>query len=326
VVAAVKRSFAPELELPWSSAIMDDKRFWRVLGILCVPLLLLSIAVPLIPVPEPQRQELEQLPPQLARVVLEKKELPKPPPPPPPEEKKAEEKKPEPKPEEKKPEEKKPEPKPEPPRTEPVKLQKAIEQAKQSGVLQFADDLADMRDALDVSDVKTPSANITRAKAEAAQVERNFISSGAQAKSGGVNVAALSRDTGGVALSGRETTVVESKLESVSAAAADNRDQQSREKAFRGDQSIRQKMEEAKGRIFGIYNRALRENPSLQGKVTFKLVIEPNGSVSSAQVISSELNDPELERKLLAAIRGIQFGTSDVLQTTLNYSFDFLPY
>lgn len=314
----------PNLELPWSSSQQEDKRFWRVLGALCVPLLILSIAIPFIPLPEPKREELEQLPPQLARVVLEKKELPKPPPPPPPEEKKPEEKKPEPKPEEKKPEPKPPEPKkPEP---EPVKLQKAIEQAKQSGVLQFADDLADMRDALDVSDVKTPSANITRATADAAQVERNFISSGAQAKSGGVNTSALSRDTGGVALSGRETTVVESKLEEVSAAAADNRQQQTREKAFRGDQSIRQKMEEAKGRIFGIYNRALRENPTLQGKVVFKLVIEPNGAVSSAQVVSSELNDADLERKLLAAVRGINFGTSDVLQTTLNYSFDFLPY
>lgn len=314
----------PNLELPWSSSQDEDKRFWRVLGALCVPLLILSIAIPFIPLPEPKREELEQLPPQLARVVLEKKELPKPPPPPPPEEKKPEEKKPEPKPEEKKPEPKPPEPKkPEP---EPVKLQKAIEQAKQSGVLQFADDLADMRDALDVSDVKTPSANITRATADAAQVERNFISSGAQAKSGGVNTAALSRDTGGVALSGRETTVVESKLEEVSAAAADNRQQQTREKAFRGDQSIRQKMEEAKGRIFGIYNRALRENPTLQGKVVFKLVIEPNGAVSSAQIVSSELNDADLERKLLAAVRGINFGGSDVLQTTLNYSFDFLPY
>ncbi len=314
----------PNLELPWSSSQDEDKRFWRVLGALCVPLLILSIAIPFIPLPEPKREELEQLPPQLARVVLEKKELPKPPPPPPPEEKKPEEKKPEPKPEEKKPEPKPPEPKKSEP--EPVKLQKAIEQAKQSGVLQFADDLADMRDALDVSDVKTPSANITRATADAAQVERNFISSGAQAKSGGVNTAALSRDTGGVALSGRETTVVESKLEEVSAAAADNRQQQTREKAFRGDQSIRQKMEEAKGRIFGIYNRALRENPTLQGKVVFKLVIEPSGAVSSAQIVSSELNDADLERKLLAAVRGINFGGSDVLQTTLNYSFDFLPY
>lgn len=314
----------PNLELPWSSSQNDDRRFWRVLGALCVPLLILSIAIPFISLPEPKREELEQLPPQLARVVLEKKELPKPPPPPPPEEKKVEEQKPEPKPEAPKPEPKPAEPKRVEP--EPVKLQRAIEQAKQSGVLQFADDLADMRDALDVSDVRTPSANITRATAEAAQVERNLISSGAQAKSGGVNTAALSRDTGGVALSGRETTVVESKLEEVSAAAADNRQQQARDKAFRGDQAIRQKMEEAKGRIFGIYNRALRQNPTLQGKVVFKLVIEPTGAVSSAEVVSSELNDADLERRLLAAVRGINFGASDVLQTTLNYSFDFLPY
>lgn len=315
----------PNLELPWSSSQNDDRRFWRVLGALCVPLLILSIAIPFISLPEPKREELEKLPPQLARVVLEKKELPKPPPPPPPpEEKKVEEQKPEPKPEAPKPEPKPVEPKRVEP--EPVKLQRAIEQAKQSGVLQFADDLADMRDALDVSDVRTPSANITRATADAAQVERNFISSGAQAKSGGINTAALSRDTGGVALSGRETTVVESKLEEVSAAAADNRQQQARDKAFRGDQAIRQKMEEAKGRIFGIYNRALRQNPTLQGKVVFKLVIEPTGAVSSAEVVSSELNDADLERRLLAAVRGINFGASDVLQTTLNYSFDFLPY
>lgn len=314
----------PNLELPWASSQDEDKRFWRVLGILCVPLLLLSFAIPLIQLPEPKREELEKLPPQLARVVLEKKELPKPPPPPPQqEEKKPEEKKPEPKPEEKKPEPKPVEPKkPEP---EPVKLQKAIEQAKQSGVLAQMDTLADMRDALDIADVKKPAASLKSAGAAEA-VDRNLIGKAATQTSGGVNTAALSRDTGGVALSGRETTVVESKLEEVSAAAADNRQQQSREKAYRGDQAIRQRMEEAKGRIFGIYNRALRENPTLQGKVVFKLVIEPNGSVSSAQIVSSELNDADLERKLLAAVRGINFGASDVLQTTLNYSFDFLPY
>ncbi len=331
VVAAAMRNYAPELELPWSDALEEDKRFWRVLGLLLLPAVLLSITIPLVSLPEPKREELERLPPQLARVVIEQKELPPPPPPveeKKPEEKPVEEKKPEPKPaEEKKPE---PKPVPKPPESQPAKLQRAVEQAKQSGVLQFADDLADMRDALDVSDVKTASTNpVTRSTGGAAQVERSFITSGAQARSGGVNTSALSRDTGGVALGGRETTAVASKMTDVSAAAAETRAgaaASSREKPFRGDQAIRQKMEEAKGRIFGIYNRALRENPSLQGKVTFKLVIEPNGSVSSAQVVSSELQDPELERKLLAAIRGIQFGTSDVLQTTLNYSFEFLPF
>ena len=224
--------------------------------------------------------------------------------------------------------EKKPEPKPveKKPEPDPIKLKQAQEQAKKSGVLQFADDLADMRDALDVSEVKPASQNITRAKADAAKVERNFINSGAKAKSGGVNTAALSRDTGGAALSGKETTVVESKLEDVSAAAVAAREQSARDKSYRGDQAIRQKMDEAKGRIFSIYNRALRKNPTLQGTVMFKLVIEPDGTVSDAKIVSSELNDADLERKLLAAIRFINFGSSDVLQTTLNYSFDFLPY
>lgn len=314
----------PNLELPWTSLEQDNKRYWRILGILFIPLLILSVAIPLINVPEPEREELEKLPPQLAKVVLKKKELPKPPPPPPPKkEEKPEEKKPEPKPEEKKPE---PKPEPKKPEPEPIKLKKAQEQAKKSGVLQFADDLADMRDALDVSDVKASSKEVTRAKADAAKVERDFITSGAKTKSGGVDTASLSRDTGGAALSAKETTVVESQLEEVSAAAKETRAQASRDKSYRGDQAIRQKMEEAKGLIFGIYNRALRKNPTLQGTVMFKLVIEPDGSVSDAEVVSSELNDADLENKLLAAIRFINFGSADVLQTTLNYSFDFLPY
>lgn len=312
---------SPDLALPWSSSLNDDKRFRRILSSLAIPLLILCIVIPFIPIPEPKREDLERLPPQLAKIVLEKKELPKPPPPP--EEKKVEEKKPEPKPEEKKPEPKPDTPKPPP---EPAKLQKAIEQAKKSGVLQAADALAELHQALDVSEVRRAGSSTPSTKADVAQVDRNFIDSGAKARSGGVDTAALSRDTGGVALAGRETVSVESKLETVSAATEASREQSSRDKAFRSDQSIRQKMEEAKGRVFGIYNRALRENPTLKGKVVFKLVIEPNGTVSSAQIVSSELGDPELERRLLAAVRGIQFGTSDVLQTTLNYSFDFLPF
>ncbi len=311
----------PELELPWDKS-PEDRRFWYTLGILLIPFLILSIAIPLINVPEPERDELEKLPPQLAKVVLEKKVLPPPPPPPPKEEPKPEEPKPEPEPVADKEPEPKPEPKPEP---EPVKLQKAKETAKKSGVLQFADELSAMRDALDVSDLKTESQAMTRATGEAAQVDRSVISSGAKTRSGGINTAALSRDTGGVALSGRENTQVESKLEEVGDAIKQAREGP-RDKTYRSEQAIWQKMDASKGRIFSIYNRALRKNPTLQGKVEFNIVIEPDGSVSDASIVSSQLNDSDLESKLLAAIRLINFGASDVLQTQLNYSFDFLPY
>jgi len=85
-------------------------------------------------------------------------------------------------------------------------------------------------------------------------------------------------------------------------------------------------MDKNKAAIFATYNRELRKNPTLEGKVVFKMVIEPNGRVSEASIVSSELDDPALERKLLARVRLINFGAKDVLQTTLNYAIDFLPY
>lgn len=313
--------YTPNLKLPWEKT-QEDKRFWAVLLGLLVPFLLISIVIPLVKLPEVEREQLEKVPPQLAKVVLKKKELPPPP--------KPEEKKPEPKKEEKKPEEKKPEPKPEPkpekkPEPEPVKLKKAVEKAKKSGVLQFADDLSSMRDALDVSELKTDSQNLTRAKGEAANVDRNIVSSGAKTKSGGINTASLSRNTGGAALSGREATVVESKLEELGKVATAG-EGTARDTAYRSEQGIRQKMDAAKNRIYSIYNRALRKDPTLQGTVDFSITIEPDGSVSSAAITSSQLGNTDLERKLLAAIRLINFGQSDVLQTKVNYSFDFLPY
>lgn len=313
---------APNFQLPWSSLDEDNRRFRRILLIVFVPFLLLGLIIPFINVPEPAREELERLPPQLARVVMEEREIPPPPPPPPPPEPEPE---PEPTPEETPPPVEEPPPKPEPrPQPPPEAVQQAREQAKKTGVLAFADDLAAMRDSVDVSEVR--SNNLTRSSGEAAQVDRNVITSGAQSRSGGIDTASLSRDTGGVAMSGRESTTVESQMEEVTAAVTSAREAGSGSRNYRSESDVRQKLDAAKSRVYSIYNRALRQNPTLAGKVEFKIVIEPDGSVSDAQVISSELNDPDLEKRLLAAIRFIDFGSANVLQTTLNYSYDFLPY
>ncbi len=50
-----------------------------------------------------------------------------------------------------------------------------------------------------------------------------------------------------------------------------------------------------KGAIFALYNRALRVNSVLEGKLLLQLAIEPDGSVSACEVVSSELGDVELE-------------------------------
>jgi len=320
----------PNLQLPWSSTIEDDRRFWRIVGLLLIPFFIISIIIPLIEVPEPEREKLEELPPQLARVVIEKQELAKPTPVPTPE--------PTPEPEEEKPKEeetpkeeptpepeKKPEATPEPKREQqPAKLVEQAREEAQAEISQFADALSDMRDSFDLSEV---NAELTQSTGEAAQIDRAIIGAKAKSKSGGIKTSKLSRNTGGVALSGKKTTAVDSKLASPKGAGPEAQKQQAAQAGGRrSEEQMRKIMDQNKGAMFNIYNRALRKDPTLEGKVVFEMVIEPNGRISSAKVVSSELNDPALEAKLLARIKLINFGTQDVKQTKLIFSFDFLPY
>ncbi len=309
-----------ETILPWSASTEEDRRFTRFLRNGLIAFAVLGIAVALIPVPELTREQAERIPPQLAKVILEKKELPKPEPKPKPvkkkklQEKKAEKKKPE--------LEKKPEPKPAVKEKPPAaKVELAREKASNSGLLQMQDDLLAMRESINVAEVS--SGQLAASAAPAKSVDRSLISDRSRTASGGVNTGKLSRDTGGVALAARETTRVESTQ--ASGAAREVAKKVQREKSARAEGAIRSVMEANKGAIYAIYNRALRRDPTLQGKVTVQLVIEANGTVSGIKLVGSELDSPDLERKLLARIRLINFGAANVEKTTLNYSIDFLP-
>jgi protein TonB len=85
-------------------------------------------------------------------------------------------------------------------------------------------------------------------------------------------------------------------------------------------------MDRNKGAIFAIYNRALRKDPFLEGKLVFEMVIDASGSVADIKLLSSELSDDDLTRKILSRIRLIRFEAKNVVTTRVNYSFDFLPY
>jgi TonB family protein len=80
-----------------------------------------------------------------------------------------------------------------------------------------------------------------------------------------------------------------------------------------------------KGAIYALYTRALRDNPNLQGKVVLELTIGADGSVLKCEVVSSELKDPELERKLVARIKLFQFQAKDVGTITVTKPIDFFP-
>jgi TonB family protein len=71
--------------------------------------------------------------------------------------------------------------------------------------------------------------------------------------------------------------------------------------------------------------RALRDKPDLQGKVVLELTIAPDGSVQRCEIISSDLNDPELERKLVARVKSFRFEAKDVGTITVTKPIDFFP-
>jgi protein TonB len=322
------------MQLPWSFN-GDEARFKKILSIAFAIFLVFAIPITLMELPELTRKEKAELPPQLARVMLEKQELPPPKVIEPP---KVEE----PKPEEKKPVEKPLEKKPVTTNTsKPVDRttnvdarSEAIANAKaqaQAQISTFKDDLMEMREALQTSAVETASATVSNGAGQATQVDRSMINSGQTKGSGGINVGAYaSRDVGGVALSGRETTKVKSGLAEASKKAAGatgsgGGNSDGAGGAARSEEDMRKVMEQHKSSIFSIYNRALRDNAALQGKVKFKIVIDPSGQVVEVSIEFSELKDPALEAKLVSKLKSISFPSAAVLRTTFYQTLDFLP-
>jgi len=303
----------PDLQLPWSSAQTEDTQFKKILRNLAVVFCVCAVAIPFLPTKQVTREQREVLPPQLARVILEKQAIPKIETPKPKSIEKPKEKE-KPKPKEKKKEVPKEKPKP------VDKVKKAKQQAR-AAMMQFQDDLADMRDTLDVKSLE--SSALTKGATSAAKVERSLITSKSKTGSGGINTAALSRDTGGVALSGKEDVKVDSPI---ALGAGEQGNAASVKAGGRSDESVRRMMDKNKGAIFAIYNRALRKDPTLEGKFVFEMVIEPSGQVSEVSLISSQLEDDTLVQKILSRIRLIRFPAGNVISTRVNYSFDFLPY
>jgi periplasmic protein TonB len=156
--------------------------------------------------------------------------------------------------------------------------------------------------------------------------ERSLITSKVGASSGGINTASLSRGYGSGAgsLTGHNTTQVSSAVLAKQAEDGVRRGAGSN-KAARSEEEIALIFDRNKGAIYSIYTRALRDKPDLRGKLVLELTISPDGAITRCDVISSELGDPELERKLVARIKQFRFEARDVGTITVTKPIDFFP-
>lgn len=96
--------------------------------------------------------------------------------------------------------------------------------------------------------------------------------------------------------------------------------------ASRTDEEIQIVFDRYKSAFYRDYNRELRRNPTLQGKMVLKLTIEPDGAVSMCQLQSTDMDAPELVTLVVNRVKTINFGPKDGVQAvTIVYPIDFLP-
>lgn len=298
-------------ELPWTPTPADERRVRRVLGAAIGLFLGFGIIVPLLP--DRPRENLVP-PPMPDRVVEFLLERPKPLP---------------------EPRVELPQPAPEVvPRVErPRPMQAPVaavapqpdarQKAAASGLLALSDQLAELRD-LEV-DRAVPAQSLNTGVGEKSRVDRSLLTARTGAGSGGIAVARASSGFGGgaTALAGHATAKVASG--SAAALAADVQRTGKSSKASRTREEVELVFDRNKSAIHALYARALRDNPALQGKVVLEMTIAPSGEVTDCRVVSSDLGDADLERKLLARVKMFRFEARDVAPMTTTKPIEFFP-
>lgn len=336
-------SYRPVL-MPWAVDAESEKRFRRTLLIAMSLCFLFGILVPLItvPLPDPSRVVFE-VPERIAMLV--KKELSPPAPvPEKPQAKKIE-------PEKKKTEDpdKKNKPKKAPKKTKPkvkpagdgtkIAKKKAKKKVRNVGVLAFKSSFADLMDEVPVAKLGTEARLKKSAKkiSGQARAQRSLVTSQAKGgSSGGINNYEVSRNLGnggkdggsGYGNAGEIGEIGTAKVESALAGLteATGRPLSDGLGAARTDEEIQIIFDRYKATLYRIYNKELRKDPTLRGKLLLRLTIEPSGEVSLCEMESTDLASPELVAKIVARVKRFNFGQKDgVPQITILYPIDFLP-
>jgi periplasmic protein TonB len=289
--------FYRSFELPWEPDPEEQRRFRKLLRFGLGLVLVFGLILPFVHLAKPTASE-EEVPPRLARLMQQ--EQPKPPPPKPVET----------------PKEK---PKPE---AKPVDTRKKMENS--AAMRAIKDELADLRDQLDTKDLQNRQLKADVGKD--ARSERSLISSKVGVGSAGIVTAASSRGfgSGAGALSDHNTIGVSSRIAADAAASRVTRNGTSG-KAARSEEEIALVFDRNKGAIDALYARALRERADLSGKIVLQLTISPAGEVTDCRLLSSELNDPDLEHKIVARVKLFRFEAKDVEAITARKTLEFFP-
>ena len=299
-------------ELPWTPSVEEERRFRRVLGAALGLFIGFSIVIPFLPDTPRTPAMAPAVPERIVEFILEQP---------------------------------KPKPKPievvQPKPVDVPKVEARIEKpvpvpvaqaepkpdprkkAAASGLLALSDQLAELRDRDVTANVDAKSLNA--GAGERTRVDRSILTAKVGAGSGGIAVGEVSKGFGGgsTGLKGHSTAKVSAATTETGGAEAQRSGKSA--KAARTREEIELVFDKNKSAIYSLYSRALRENPALQGKVVLEVTIAPSGQVTDCRVVSSELGDAELERKLVARVKMFRFEARDVAPMTTTKPIEFFP-
>jgi hypothetical protein len=154
--------------------------------------------------------------------------------------------------------------------------------------------------------------------------------------SGGINVASLNHSVGGGGggggggigrggAGGVSIARASSPIAGIGG-GADRPKARSGPGAARTDEEIQIVFDRYKASFYRLYNRELRNNPTLKGQMVLRLTIEPDGSVSMCVLQKSDMDAPDLAAQVVDRVKTINFGAKEGVQAvTIVYPIDFLP-
>lgn len=299
--------------MPWTKQGEDEKRYRKIMFAVLSVVFVFGGIFTLLKKPPEAKQEVV-LDEKVAALVVKKKEPPKPP--------------------EKKPEQ------PQPPsdaktaaNATPAEVNQAHAAVQNKGLLKEGGTFSDILGGADDSNLGSNArvSNAGKVASNDGGTHRSVIGSTAAGGSGGINTAGISSQGTGGGGGGKSITgggVAVARVES-STAAGVARDKRpgGGGNAARSDEDIQIVFDRYKGQLYRMYQRELRNDPTLQGKLTVRLTIEPDGHVSACTVLSTTLASPGLVKDIVARILSFNFGAkSGIPAVTLRYGpIDFLP-
>ena len=205
--------------------------------------------------------------------------------------------------------------------------------AEKSGLLALANELNDLIDTNDVQNkISQNLSSELSSKTDSNVVaghDVNAITAGVAQSGGNVDAGQYTGGkVGGTALELRNSEKVTSELLADSNKDAVNNAKNSaknRSGAGSAGEDVTIVFDKNKGGLYSLYERERRTTPGLQGKIVLQLIISPEGNVIDVKIISSELNNPALEAKLISRIKLFKFKAGGEKPITITYPIEFLP-